>query len=638
VADVSAAALEEARRRFREDYTFYPERCLKIADKSGAVIPFRLKRPQLRLARGLMAQREAGRPQRAIILKARQVGFSTLAQGLMIQRATQTQNHSALIVAQDTKTAGAIFRMGRRMWRHLPADVKPPLVGDRSGRGEAFMHFGEPSRMLRAQGVAGLDSLIEVSSAREVDAGRGITVHSLHLSEVAFWQTSGKMLALKNAVPEIPGSLILEESTANGHNWFRDDWHAAVAGESGYLPIFTPWFEDEEYRLPFDDRVAMEQFEASLGTGKYGDDEPDLLRLIPERIREWEAEWGDEPLSDEQLRVRVLEHLAWRRRTIANRCEGDVDKFHQEYPSTPDEAFLSTGRRIFPAKQVGRIITRCDSTDPVSPSLERPGPARGAFVAVKSRTVRVAHGGTIEVPLEVKWVAARDLPEDTPGNWKLWQRPDPGDEKAQPPRPKGRYIAGVDVMSGEEDEEGTLARHAIEVIDHRSLRQVAEYDSQADADTLALEALKGALFFHHAIIAVEITGGWGIPVVNLLARSYRYPRLFRRSPSDKRMVDPSQRLGWSTDVATKPLMEARGIELVREGMDGIRSRELAAQMLTYIRTERGRSRPEPGKLSDRLMAWLIAQAVATISPVPTRDVHSSSSSTGAGTVRSTVSA
>lgn len=633
---MTAAALEEARRRFREDYTFYPERCLKIVTKGGDLVAFRLKRPQERLARGLMAQREAGAPQRAIILKSRQVGFSTLAQGLMIQRATQTPNHHALIVAQDTKTVGSIFRMGRRMWRHLPADVKPPLVGDRNGRGEAFMHFGEPSRMLRSQGLAGLDSLIEVGSAREVDAGRGITPHSLHLSEVAFWRSSEKMLALKNAVPEVPGSLILEESTANGHNWFREDWHAAVAGESGYLAIFTPWFEEDEYRIRFPDAQALESFAASVGHGKYGEDEPELMRLIPERIREWEAEWGDEPLTDEQLRVRVLEHLAWRRRTIAARCEGDVAKFHQEYPSTPDEAFLSTGRRIFPAKHVGAILKRCEVTDPVVPSLERPGPVRGGFVATKTRMVRVAHGGTLDLPTEVRWVPAREL-EDAPAPWKLWQLPDPGDEDVLPKRPPGRYIAGVDVMSGEEDEEGTLARHAVEIIDHRTLKQVAEYDSQDDADTLALECLKAALFFHHAIVAVEITGGWGIPVVNRLARSYRYPRVFRRSPADHRMVDPSQRLGWSTDVATKPLMEARGVELVREGMDGIVSRELAAQMLTYVRNARGKSKPEPGKLSDRLMAWLIAQTVATISPVPTRDIHGSSS-TGGGTVRTTVSA
>ena len=490
--------------------------------------------------------------------------------------------------------------------------------------------------MLRAQGLAGLDSLIEVGSAREVDAGRGITPHSLHLSEVAFWRGSDKMLALKNAVPDVPESMILEESTAKGHNWFRDDWLAAVAGESGYLPIFTPWYEEDEYRQAFPDAHARESFAATVGHGKYGDDEPELMRLIPERVREWEAEWGDKPLTEKQLRTRVLEHLAWRRRTIAARCEGDVEKFHQEYPSTPDEAFLSTGRRIFPAKHVSTIITRCDSSDPVVPSLERPGPARGGFVPEVTRQVRVAHGGTIEAPVTVKWVPARDL--DGPANWKLWQLPDPGGEDQGVTRPAGRYIAGVDVMSGEEDEQGTLARHAVEIIDHRSLRQVAEYDSQTDPDTLAREVLMASLFFHHAIIGVEITGGWGIPVVNLLARGYRYPRLFRRSPADKRMVDPSQRLGWSTDVATKPLMEARGVELVREGLDGIVSRELAAQMLTYVRDERGRSKPEPGKLSDRLMAWLIAQVIATISPVPTRDILGAASSTGGGSVRTTVSA
>ena len=41
------------------------------------------------------------------------------------------------------------------------------------------------------------------------------------------------------------------------------------------------------------------------------------------------------------------EQIAWRRWCIRANCGGDVVKFRQEYPSTPNEAFVATGRPVF---------------------------------------------------------------------------------------------------------------------------------------------------------------------------------------------------------------------------------------------------------------------------------------------------
>ena len=61
----------------------YIEHCLKIRTKSGAVIPFRLNPAQEKLYAAARRQQEAGAPVRLIILKARQLGFSTLTEGLI---------------------------------------------------------------------------------------------------------------------------------------------------------------------------------------------------------------------------------------------------------------------------------------------------------------------------------------------------------------------------------------------------------------------------------------------------------------------------------------------------------------------------------------------------------------------------
>jgi hypothetical protein len=620
----------EVRRRLREDYVYYPPRALKIKTKAGKVIPFALKRPQLRLNRALMAQRDAGLPQRAVILKARQIGMSTDAQGLVIQRATQRQYHFAMVVAQDRLTAAALFDIGRFMWANLPAQIRPELAFERNSLDQKLLHFGEPSQQERRQGMMGLESQIQIATAKVAAGGRGMTIHSLHLSETAWWERTNKRLGLLNAVPDDPETLVLEESTAQGHNHFKDTWDAAESGQSGYLAFFSPWFEEPTYRRPFANERERVEFLAVLGKERIGEEEPDLRAYIAERLLEWAAEDG-EPLSAEEADERALEHLHWRRWAIGAKCESSVEKFHQEYPSTPDEAFLSTGRRVFAPEFVRKVLAATEISDPVVPSEERPGPAIGDLRPGDMHAVRARAHTTVMVPRKGLWLPSASIPGE-PAPWRLWAVPDPGRpaDTGGPRRPAGQYIVSCDPASGEEDEKGTVhADHAIQIIDHRTLRQVAEYKSRIDPDELALVLLSAALIFNRAWIVVESTGGYGLAILRTLARDFRYPRVFEDESRDKRLEDRTERLGFHTDAVSKPLIEARALELVREGTHGIMSR----QMLSFVRNNRGRTGPEAGKLSDLLMAWMIAQYVATIRPIrPDRKPGATSTSTR--TVRS----
>lgn len=634
---VTDEARERARLVLRDDLIVYAERALTIVNSVGESVPFKLKRPQVRLARALMAQRAAGQPMRAVVLKARKVGFSTQTQGMIVQRATQIPVHYALVVAQDTRTAGEIFSIGRRMWQDLPADVQPSIAYERNSRGgQKFMQFGESSMLARRAGQMGLDSTIEISTARDVDAGRGLTIRSLHLSEVAFWPYPEKKLGLLNAVPDDPDSLIVEESTANGMNHFNDDWQAAVAGESGYFPMFTPWFEEEGYQRPFLDEIERGRFVDSIGTGKYGDDELALLELMEREIPRLAAEAGMPLTEDEQagLRDRCYRHLNWRRWAIPAKCQGDLTKFHQEYPATAEEAFLSTGRRVFVPEVVAHVLEAVKVTDPVTPTAEAPGPARGALLPGDVKKVRAPRGIVIDVPSSAVWTPARKLADDVRPRWEIFEAPlqETFPDDGGPKIPAGQYIVACDPMSGEENE-GELANHAVQVVNHRTLMQAAQYESQDDPDQVALELLLAALHYNGAWIVVETTGGWGLSIVQRLARDYRYPRVYSRDVPLSRTAKRLDRLGWSTDSATKPMLIDRGRELLREETDGIQSRRLAAQLTTYVRDERGKMKPEPGKLADLLMAWLIAQKVAELRPLrPDRPRGATSTSTR--TVRS----
>src|SRR5690606_20532978 len=110
--------VEEVRRSIATDFERWAPELLRIVPKGReyGLIPFKLNAGQLAFEEKLAEQRAAGKPQRAIILKCRQVGFSTLMQGRLILAATQLGHLNALCVADSKKTGAKLYAMGERMY------------------------------------------------------------------------------------------------------------------------------------------------------------------------------------------------------------------------------------------------------------------------------------------------------------------------------------------------------------------------------------------------------------------------------------------------------------------------------------------------------------------------------------------
>ena len=314
----------------------YIENCLKIKTKSGTVVPFRLNDAQRKLYAVAKRQQDAGKPVRLIILKARQLGFSTLTEGLIFHACATRKNVNALIVAHREDATANLFRMSKLFYDELPAPVKPML---RASNAQELV-FENPSK-LRSEREArpGLRSRIRCATAGGRGIGRSDTLQCVHLSEYAFWPdgADGKastLAGILQAVPSLPGTMVVIESTANGFEDFKERWDAAVAGENDFEPVFFAWFENPDYSM----------------------------QVVPG------TEWTPE---ERELRdaYRLTDgQLQWRRWCIANNCGGSLDMFRQEYPASPGEAFLHSGTGVFDNEQ---IVLR----------LERlPGPAgRGEF-------------------------------------------------------------------------------------------------------------------------------------------------------------------------------------------------------------------------------------------------------------------
>lgn len=307
----------------------YIENCLKIKTKSGTVVPFRLNDAQRKLYAVAKRQQDAGKPVRLIILKARQLGFSTLTEGLIFHACATRRNVNALIVAHREDATANLFRMSKLFYDELPAPVKPML---RASNAQELV-FENPSK-LRSEREArpGLRSRIRCATAGGRGIGRSDTLQCVHLSEYAFWPdgADGKastLAGILQAVPSLPGTMVVIESTANGFEDFKERWDAAVAGENDFEPVFFAWFENPDYSMP----------------------------VVPG------TEWTPEERELRDAYRLTDEQLQWRRWCIANNCGGSLDMFRQEYPASPGEAFLHSGTGVFDNEQIVLRLERLPS-------------------------------------------------------------------------------------------------------------------------------------------------------------------------------------------------------------------------------------------------------------------------------------
>jgi hypothetical protein len=188
--------------------------------------------------------------QRNIVLKARQLGITTyVAARFFIQTITQPGTLSVQ-VAHDQESAEEIFKIVHRFWENLPEALRAGVL--------------TKSRSNTRQIVfPALDSEYRVETAADVNAGRGLTIHHLHCSEVARWPRDGMgtLASLRLAVPK-EGAVVLE-STANGAGGvFYEEWQRAE--ETGHTRHFFPWWYEDDYELDEAVKLPLTEEEKKL--------------------------------------------------------------------------------------------------------------------------------------------------------------------------------------------------------------------------------------------------------------------------------------------------------------------------------------------------------------------------------------
>lgn len=286
---------------------------LKIKTKDGELAPLKLKASQRRVIDLVQKIRKEKRAVKIVILKSRQVGFSTLIEAILFAFSTQRPYFNSLILSHSQDHANYLLKMCQLYYDCLEKE-QPHLCPQKKHSTEFRFEFAHKR------------SQIEIDTAKNLKSGRGGTNRMVHCSEVAFWPNFEELMkSLMPSVPDKPDSMVFMETTANGTNQFYKFWNRInkdfKRGVTDWIPVFIPWSDDEDCVRAFPSPAARDRFIQSLTR-----EEKEMQKaytLTPEQIY-------------------------WRRMKIENDFFGDEKKFKVEYPICAEEAFQSTSKQVFP--------------------------------------------------------------------------------------------------------------------------------------------------------------------------------------------------------------------------------------------------------------------------------------------------
>jgi len=272
-------------KRCRDDFEYFAGRWLKIIDMQGKERKLKLKPVQKRLI-GICEKHSD-----VCVIKGRKMGSSTIISAWFTWMANFRPNTRVLVLAHTDRSARNIFKIYKRFFKGLPPEMTHPIV--RSNLEEITLENGSWLRV--------------VSAASE--SARGTDADLIHGSEFPQWGQLGEAIAANFNTGGNHARIVME-GTANGLNEAYDFWH----DNNGWQKVFLNWKDDPEY-------TASKAYFSDIN-----EDE----RLYKERFE----------LDDEQFN--------WMVRMKRKNCGNNWHIFNQEFPATPELAFVTSGSRWLP--------------------------------------------------------------------------------------------------------------------------------------------------------------------------------------------------------------------------------------------------------------------------------------------------
>jgi len=517
----------ETIKQYRGNFETFADKCIKIRDHNTAkILPLKFKRGQQILHAVTEKMKAELGYVRILLLKARRFGGSTYVEGRFYWKTSLNSNRNTFIVAHEVDSTNTLYGMATLMQEQNP--IAPQTRKSNAQELIFDTHDGK-----------GLKSQYRLATAKNVDAGRSQGVHYLHISEEGMWTRGGMVLGgLLQTVPDPPAETeIFRESTAKGYgNSFQEDVFRAYgegkypyyeedgiiyawkSPDSDYVLVFIPWFVHEEYTREFESDEHRKAFI-----------ERHNAKVFNKTDLKWEDTEGKRIGEKYNL---TLEQLYWREWAIANKCRGSVDTFHEEYPATVEEAFLSSGTNVFPAPLCDMIEKMCKEPALVGDIVERLGKTK--------------------------------IKPNPYGKFSLWERPKEGEQYFM------CIDAGGGIKKSQKEEQREPDPTCIDIYNHDNGHQCAQWHGHIDYDMIAdLAELIGNMYYR-CKACVELNNH-GYTVVADLKRK-KYPLFCAKNDEP----------GWLTTAKTKPRMVDDLYQMVRDGDITLRSRETVSEMRTFV--------------------------------------------------------
>jgi hypothetical protein len=450
-------------QRWMKDRQAFLQEAVIIINKDKKRVPFVYNRSQR------MVEEAQQQYLWNMILKSRQQGITLKECGDTLYDVLFSRDFNAMMVAQRDTSVKKIFNRDLKgMWSRLPEWFRN-LYRIETGSKEE-MAFGHGSRI--------------IITTNDSPRARSDTTHRLHLSEVGFWShyhesmTAILQTAANNARVTI-------ESTANGPNGFWQLWQETNVHTGGYNKLFLGWTLDETINYP-----------------------APLPRL---RWTKEEAEYAERHgLSEEQV--------GWVRETLQKKCHGSWNSFYQEYPNTPEEAFILSGAHYF---------------------------------------------STLFAPEEAKDSG------DTDDGLVIFEQP--SEFRA--------FSAGIDTATGEPDGDKS-ACIITDVTEKGKERVVAAFRDRLPISEFKKMAYE-LCYKYHAVAVIERTGGYGGPVIDYFRERY-YPWMYCQVELDTVTGRWTERLGWDTTAVSRPRMLERVQEGLYNRTLDVRDRRIKAEINAFV--------------------------------------------------------
>lgn len=483
------------------------EALLTIVDKNKKNVPFFLNAVQKEF---IDTFEKYGTEKPYFILKGRQQGFTTLITAMQLCFAITKRNFSGFTVADCTDNVNAIFNdKAKNVYNALPKIMKPHEKYN--SRKELFFDK--------------LNSSWRISTAGD-SAGRSRTLEFAHFSEVAFYDVSLSNMQKSIGEALTQNAIIVYETTANGWSEAKELWDSGSCQN-----LFFEWWKSEEYRInkPIDQDAITDKW-------------------LKQRI-----EWLKNSKGLDEYQI------SW----YVNKYNRYLDKnsIKQEYPCSPEEAFISSGECEF---DKDKIIDRLNEIDGKCTKIDF--------------TYKLKQNEYSKEIFDIRKIVS------SLGNIDIFMEPDYGE----------RYCIGCDTAGTGED----FFTAVVERV--RDAKTVAVYRvRRIDEDLFARQVYCLGRYYNNAIIAMEVNYSF-TPVRELYM--LEYPCIYSRS-------DGLEGLGFKTTAITRPLIINELKTAFREDPTIEVSKEVLLEMLSFVRNKSGRPEAINGKHDDLVMAKAIAHYI-----------------------------